>query len=188
MTLALAPNLAFANDTEDAHDSETVSGVQDSSGFAVTPGFGPSSLDLDYEDESERAAAFMFRIDRYDGEKNYGLQYSVLNAVLPFQTIVEDLFDCFFSSDDDCDDDDENTTSLSELAFLYGWRKPEVTYSLGLAYIETDNSVNKDDDYSKIGLVANLRTELFWIVDGFVHVNLNQEDSFGVLYIGYRFD
>ena len=184
--IAIDPVLAL--DTEGQENTDTRQNAELASGFAVTFGFGITSLDLDDEGESERATAMLLRLDKYDASTNYAVQYSGLSSIFPGTNLIDDFFDCFFSTDDDCDEDTENTTTLSDLSFLYGWRKPDTTYSVGLSYVKSDNTVKKQDDYSTIGLVANLRTKLFWIVDGIAHLNLNKEDSYAALYVSYRFD
>jgi hypothetical protein len=178
----------FAQDTGNQEKIETTHHAEQATGYAITLGFGGSSIDLDYEGKAERGSGALLCIDKYEASTNYALQFSQLGGSAPFISLVRDLFDCLFSFSGSCDDEPKNTTTLSEMSFLYGLRKPATTYSVGLSYVKSGNTVEKQADYETIGLVGNIRTELFWIVDGIAHVDLNSEDSFIALYIGYRFD
>jgi hypothetical protein len=188
LTIATATSPAFAHDTANHENIADPQNEEQTSGYAFTLGGGTSSLDLDTEGRPERVATVLLRIDKFDASTNYALQYSQLGGSIIFFDMINDIFDCLFSFDGNCDDKPRNTTTLSELSFLYGWRKPDTTYSLGLSYINTSNTIDKQNDYETVGLVGNIRTRLFWIVDGIAHVDLNSEDSFATLYIGYRFD
>jgi hypothetical protein len=186
ITFVTAP--VFAQDTGNHGKIETTLHAEQAAGYAITLGIGGSSIDLDYDGRAERGSGALLRIDKFEASTNYALQLSQLSGKLLFTGLLDDLFNCIFSSDGSCDDEPKNATTLSEISFLYGLRKPATTYSVGLSYVKSGNTIEKQADYETIGLVGNIRTELFWIVDGIAHVDLNSEDSFIALYIGYRFD
>lgn len=181
----LQPLLAHQPEVSDEPDT-SVADVSEA-GFAFTFGMGGSSLELDDEGETSSSFAAMARLDRYRDGTSYALQYAALGA-FPFTDIVDDFFDCLFTDDEDCDEDDENSTTLSDLSLMYGWHRPKVTYSLGISYLDSENTIDKDDDYHSLGLVANMRGRLFWFVDGVVHANINDEDSFAIVFIGFRIE
>ncbi|MCP4495014.1 MAG: hypothetical protein GY820_48085 [Gammaproteobacteria bacterium] len=179
-------NSVLAHETETPEHADANKEEEPSSNFALTFGFGGSSLDLDYQGEPEHAGSSLLRIDYFDTANNYALQLSSFSS-FDVLDLFGDIFDCLFSGDD-CDDEVGNTTTVSDTSFLYGWKKEETVYSLGLSYFSSENTVDIQNDYSTIGLVGNIRTELFWIVDGIVHLNINEEDSYAAWYMGYRFD
>lgn len=155
---------------------------------ALTFGFGASSLNLEFEGNPENTPALMLRLERFDDSTSYALQYSKFAKSVFLSDFIDDIFSCIFSFDNNCGKEPQNTTTLSEWSFLYGWQKPETTYSLGVSYIRSINTMDKQYDYKTFGLVGNVRTKLPWIFDGMLHVDLNDKDSFAVVYLGVRFE